>query len=85
MDSQAFGVGELAPVPGDESLGIGEHGLGDRVAALAERGAGFGDGGRCGLVAGDGGQAGPPGQGAGNGRSWAGGTPATFRSRLAFR
>jgi hypothetical protein len=64
---QAFGAGQVAPVPGHDPLGVGERGLGDGLVAPAERGAGLGDGGRGrGFVSGDGGQAGPGGQEGGN-------------------
>jgi hypothetical protein len=64
---QAFGVGELALVPGHDRFGMSNSGLRDRFAAFAERSPGFGEGGsRCELVFGDCGQAGPGGQGDGN-------------------
>ena len=40
----AFGAGQLAPVPGHDTLGVAERGSGDRLAAPAERGACLGDG-----------------------------------------
>jgi hypothetical protein len=54
-------------VPGHDALGVAQRGGGDRLAAAAELGARFADGGCRGrLVAGDGGQAGQAGQGGGH-------------------
>ena len=67
LADQVLGVGELAPVPGHDALGVAQRGGGDRLAAAAELGARLADGGgRRGLVTGDGGQARQVGQGGGN-------------------
>ena len=64
LADHTFGVGELAPVPGRDALGVAERGGGDCLAAVAEGGARLGDGGcRRGFVTGDGGQARQGGQG----------------------
>src|SRR5580704_395834 len=64
---QVVGGGELAPVPGQDALGVAQGGGGDRLAAAAELGARLADGGgRGGSVTGDGGHAGQCGQGGGD-------------------